>query len=362
MSNPYADLPPRAFWRSGVAMADRSRFPGLYEPRLTLTPATAVATAGSCFAQHISRHLRRAGCVVLDAEPAPAVMPEPVAQAFGYGVFSGRYGNIYTPRQMRQLLEDVLRRRTDPRFVWARDGAYVDAFRPTVEPEGHSSPDEVLVHRTWHLHRVLQMLRRTDLFVFTLGLTECWEDRETGRVFPVCPGIAGGTFNPDEHVFRNFRTTEIIRDLTTIHTHLHRFNPNMQMLLTVSPVPLTATNSGDHVLTASAASKAILRAAADEFVKTTPGTDYFPAFEIVTHPASGGPWFEPNMRSVSAAGVEKVMDIFLSAHGLVAEPAITPPAGPALASASDEDEENVSCDEVLLDAFANHGPQGGVAR
>lgn len=348
MTHPYSDLPPRAFWKSAVAEADRDSFPGLVRPRFAVDRDTSIATAGSCFAQHIARALRGAGCLVLDAEPPPEAMTAGVAERFGYGLFSGRYGNVYTARQFRQLLEEIaFGADPDPQFVWERDGRFVDAFRPTVEPEGLDSPEEVLLHRAYHLERTAQMLRLADVMIFTLGLTEAWEDRETGRVFPVCPGVAGGRFDPARHVFRNFRHAEVLEDLHAIRALLQRFRPGMRMLLTVSPVPLTATASGEHVMTATAWSKAILRGAVGEFVADTAEADYFPSFEIVTQPASGGPWFEPNMRAVSAAGVAKVMGIFLAAHGLT-ETAAAPPR-----KVKEEGEtDDVICDELLLQAFA----------
>lgn len=349
MPHPYADLPPRAFWKTGVERADRSRFPGLVAPRFPILRDTRVATAGSCFAQHIARALRAAGCLVLDAEPPPEAMALAVAERFGYRLFSGRYGNIYTARQLRQLLEEIAAGMgPDPACVWERAGRFVDAFRPTVEPEGLGRPAEVLLHRDYHLERTAQMLRQADVLVFTLGLTEAWADRATGRVFPVCPGVAGGRFDPARHVFRNFATAAVLDDLHAIRALLHRFNPAMRLLLTVSPVPLTATATGEHVMVATAWSKAVLRAAVGEFVAAVPDADYFPSFEIVTQPASGGPWFLPNMRAVSPEGVAKIMDIFLAAHGLAPAPA-------AAAAPDPEDEgeaDDVVCDDLLLQAFA----------
>jgi len=355
--HPYLGLPPRAFWKSAVAQADRDRFPGLVTPRFAITAQTRIATAGSCFAQHIARWLRGAGCRVLDGEPAPASMPAQVAARWGYGLYSGRYGNIYTARQLRELLEEIaLGAAPDPRLVWQRpDGRHVDALRPTIEPEGMESPAEVLLHREWHLERVAQVLRRTDLLIFTLGLTEGWEDTATGRILPVCPGVGAGRFDPARHVFRNAGHAAVLADLHAVHALLQRFRPGMRLLLTVSPVPLTATASGEHVLTATAWSKAVLRAAAGEFVAGVAAADYFPSFELVTQPAAGGPWFEANWRSISAAGVARVMGIFLAAHGLAPDAA----AGPAPAD-DDADEggadeggaDDPVCDELLLQAFA----------
>jgi len=347
MSHPYSDLPSRAFWRTAVAEADRDQFVGLYTPRVALTPETAIATAGSCFAQHIGNYLRIAGCTVRDAERPLQAMSDKIAKRFGYGVFSGRYGNIYTARQMCELLEDVQSGHLDPVHVWSKGDAFVDAFRPTIEPDGLESVEEVLLHRAHHLIRIAAMLERTDVFIFTLGLTECWQHAPTGRTYPVCPGVAAGTFDASAHVFHNFTQSEVLTDLHRLHALLRRFNPQMALILTVSPVPLTATATDAHVLTATTQSKAVLRAAAGEFIATSENTDYVPSFEIITAPASGGPWFDPNMRSVSAEGVEKVMRIVLTAHGLLEPAPVKEPA--PLPEDSDDD---LICEDLLLQSFS----------
>jgi len=347
VTHPYEHLPPEAFWATGVTRTDRQAMPGLYAPRFDITQATPIATAGSCFASHIGRALRLAGCNVLDAEPAPKSMSDDVAQRFGYRQFSGRYGNIYTARQMRQLLEDVADGEADPAFIWANRGRYRDAFRPRVEPGGLSSAEEVLLHRDYHLERTSLMLRNAEVFVFTLGLTEAWEDIASGRIFPICPGVAGGRFDPARHRLRQFRHSDVLDDLRAIHRTLRRFNPAMRLLLTISPVPLTATASGAHVLAASSQAKAILRAAVGEYVADTATADYFPSYEIVTSQACGGPWFAPNLRSVSPEGVERVMEIFLTSLELIeGEP---PAPGPMPDDTTAEDD---ACDDVLLEAFA----------
>lgn len=348
MSHPYRDLPPRAFWRTAVTDADCAAFPEIYLPTVQITTETRVATAGSCFAQHIGRYLRMAGCKVIDAErPLKAMTPE-IARRFGYGVFSGRYGNIYTARQMCELLEDVESGHTDPVHVWQSGNAFVDAFRPTIEPDGLDSVAEVLLHRQHHLARLADMLVRTDVFVFTLGLTEAWGHKATGRVYPVCPGVAGGSFDPDNYVFHNFTYPDVLADLHRLQSLLRGFNPDMKLVLTVSPVPLTATATGAHVLNATTQSKATLRAAAGDFVAQTEDTDYVPSYEIITATASGGPWFDDNMRTVSTAGVEKVMRIFLTAQGLM-DPAPTSDVPP---STEDQDDDDLICEDILLQTFA----------
>ena len=215
--------------------------PGLYAPRFAIGRTTAVATAGSCFAQHITRTLRRVGATVLDAEAPPRAMPQEVQRRYGYGLFSGRYGNIYTPRQMRQLLEEVADGAAEARLSGSTSGRFHDAFRPTVEPEGLDTADEVLLHRDYHLARTAGCCGTPRSSSSRSGLTEAWADRETGRVFPLCPGVVAGRFDPLDHALLTFRHRDVLEDLVAIRTLLRRFNPGMKLLLTVSPVPLAAT-------------------------------------------------------------------------------------------------------------------------
>ena len=70
------------------------------------------------------------------------------------------------------------------------------------------------------------------------------------------------------------------------------------ILLTVSPVPLTATASGSHVLVSSTYSKSVLRAVAGDLCSECKHIDYFPSYEIITNPRLHSSAFANNLRSV----------------------------------------------------------------
>lgn len=80
---------------------------GLYVPRKALHEDTGVGSGGSCFAQHVSNALRRSGLNYFDAEPAPLELPRDVHAAHGYGLYSARFGNLYSSRQLRVLVESA---------------------------------------------------------------------------------------------------------------------------------------------------------------------------------------------------------------------------------------------------------------
>ena len=203
MESPYSHLPPSAFWRTGVAERADGRFDDLSAPKFTLKRGMKIATAGSCFAQHVGRALRQAGCNVIDTERAPAIVPEPVRQKYGFGLYSARYGNIYTARQLLQLWREANGRVTPALPVWQRDFRHFDAQRPGLEPAGFDTAADVLAHRALHLAAVRRAFATADVIVFTFGLTETWLHTETGTVYPTCPGTIAGTYDPAIFSFHN---------------------------------------------------------------------------------------------------------------------------------------------------------------
>ena len=69
--NPYSDLHKSAFWKTGVVEENPYAIEEIYKKKFNIPPKTKIATAGSCFAQHISRHLKTNGYNVLDVEKPP---------------------------------------------------------------------------------------------------------------------------------------------------------------------------------------------------------------------------------------------------------------------------------------------------
>jgi len=371
MISPYTDLPSERFWRSGVSETHPLLAENLYKKKFAIGRSDKIATAGSCFAQHVSNHLQRNGFSVMDVEPPPAVLSEDVAKSFGYKIYSARYGNIYTVRQLLQLARDAESGAVDEADVWEKDGRYFDALRPNIEPQGFESVSEALALRRQHLAKVKELFAEMGVFIFTLGLTEAWVDKRTGRVYPTAPGTIAGNYDPDVYEFHNFDFDEIYADFVEFGKLVRGYNPRLKIILTVSPVPLTATAEEEHVLLATTYSKSVLRAVAGSLAKRYKRIDYFPSYEMIASPWSRGFFYEPNMRSVSPAGVAAVMRVFFSEHGAASEkqeqraqkrekrverPAREPGAWKERKKAREQEaaqtEEDVICEDLLLEAFA----------
>jgi len=352
--HPYAALPARAFWRTAVSEVNALDLTDLYRPRFGVDRTTRIATAGSCFAQHIGRKVREHGFTFVNAEPAPRLLPRSQRAAFGYGVYSARYGNIYTPRQLLQLFLRADGRLQPTDDHWVEDGRFLDPYRSTIEPDGFASLAELETIRSAHFRAVRSLLASCDVFVFTLGLTEAWVNSVDGAVYPVCPGTTRGTFDPDQHSFVNFGFSQTCADMNEFIAYARTVNPSLKILLTVSPVPLTATASGHHVLQASVASKSILRAVCSELCDQHEFVDYFPSYELVASHPMRAVFFDPNLRSVSSTGVDHVMRHFFEAHGGAPQQGRDrDPVKPAARTRDQKHlDDDVACDDALLEEFS----------
>jgi hypothetical protein len=270
-----------------------------------------VATAGSCFAQHIARRLNGQGFNYLVTEPGHPIANQELRSKYGYGVFSARYGNIYTARQLVQLFDEAFEQRQPELDVWQYKDAFVDPLRPAVEPNGYATAQEVKLNRKQHLRAVREMFETTDIFVFTLGLTEAWVNKADDTVFPLCPGVHGGTFSDELYAFKNFKVSEVVDDLENFLAKLKNVNPQIRVIFTVSPVPLAATAHDRNVVVSTTYSKAVLRAAAEEVIENNRDfCAYFPSYEIICALPNRGTYFAEDMRSVTETGVDHVMSVF----------------------------------------------------
>ncbi len=315
--HPYQGLPDRQFWRNDPGLADPALFDPVSEVTFRIRPSDRVVSAGSCFAEHLGRQLTKVGFLHFITEPAHPMISEKLAHQYGYGLYAARYGNIYTARQLLQLLQRAYGIFVPLVTSWPHgsDGRVVDPFRPGIQPDGFVSNAELAVDHQQHFAAIRRAVEEMDVFVFTLGLTEAWEDTRDGAIFPIAPGVSGGVWDRKSVQFRNFSLQETTVDLAAALALIRGRNPNVRILLTVSPVPLNATYENRHVWVSTTVSKAVLRLAAEQMRSSFDDIAYFPSYEIITAPHLRGRYFAEDCRSVLPAGVDHVMRLFLAHFG-----------------------------------------------
>ena len=345
--NPYKSMPARQFWSRAVSQGYDPASIGTL-PKPLIARDDQVVTAGSCFAANLVPYLEDNGLTYLRTETRHPVFAHLPADNFSYDKFSAAFGNIYTVRQLLQLLQRCTGAFKPIEDRWHVNGQVIDPFRPGLRYPARSDREFDLL-TAQHLTATRAAFERCTVFIFTLGLTEAWVSQDDGAVFPACPGTITGTFDPARHAFKNFNVAEVLSDLEAALTAFRTLNPTARVILTVSPVPLVATASGQHVLAATVYSKSVLRVAAEHGAAWMPNVVYFPSYEIVASPASPERFFEADRRSVLKDAIDTVMAAFLDACA-TGEATSLPDTAPVTAAAAlSALVASVECEEAAQD-------------
>jgi hypothetical protein len=302
---PYAGLASRQIWKRAVSDASGEWIDPQLPGRFLFDKTSRISSAGSCFALRIAESLRANGYSYLQTETSSSEQHGPR--------YSARYGDIYTTLQLAQLAQRAVGAFIPQEPAWINSERFYDPFRPRVEPAGFDSIEQLELDRSSHLAATQRMLRESDVFIFTLGLTETWQSRIDGAAFPLCPGAGIGSFDPETHVFHNLTVDENIAALESFLNIAWSLNPELRVILTVSPVPLAATMESRHVVASTIYSKSVLRVVAETIRARHDRVDYFASYEIVTAQFNGIATFAPNRRDVLDASVENVMESFFKA-------------------------------------------------
>ncbi len=184
------------------------------------------------------------------------------------------------------MLNEVRWAMEPPRFedeaLYAETGeGWIDLqLAPGVKPV---SLERAIERRQYLTTNYFARLRQADVVVLTLGLIEVWHDRRLGVYLNAAPSMWSVRREPERYYLEVTTPSANLDALEEIRGTLKSLNPQLKIIVTVSPVPMAATFSGVDVVRANTLSKAVLRAAAETFSSKNDDVDYFPSYEIVTN-------------------------------------------------------------------------------
>ena len=163
-------------------------------------------------------------------------------------------------------------------------------------------------------------LAATDFVIYTLGVAPAFFERASGRFVPHEASDFRQFHFLAAHEYRTSTVEENVANLRAILALLRRVKPGVQLVLTVSPVPLGATFEMESAVVADCVSKSVLRAAAHEFMKSAgEGVVYWPSYEMVrwigghTGGAFGGD--DGSNHHVTDALVTDIVELFVERFG-----------------------------------------------
>jgi GSCFA family len=147
MKHPYENIGDYARWDKAVSTLPPESVDPVVSFPFRLTREQPIVTAGSCFAQHIGRYLKQSGFNYLVTEPGHPILEDGTKERFNYGLFSARYGNLYTARQLEQLFRRAYGDFLPEESSWPGREGLVDPFRPTIQPAGFRTARELEADR-----------------------------------------------------------------------------------------------------------------------------------------------------------------------------------------------------------------------
>jgi tetratricopeptide (TPR) repeat protein len=245
-------------------------------PGFRFNAGERIFTIGSCFARNVEVVLEQCGFVIPTRD---IIRADEAFGRIGHNILNN-YGAPSILNEIRWALDPAHPFAEEQAFFEIYPGKWVDAhlnhaLKPTTLAVVRARRKAILA--------AYQALRECRVVIITLGLAECWFDRETGFYLNTAPRRSMIRSFPGRFELRVLSYEEVhaaVREaMALIRSH---GVPDVRVILTVSPVPLSATFRADDVMVANCYSKSVLRTAAEAITLTHDFVDYYPSYESVT--------------------------------------------------------------------------------
>jgi hypothetical protein len=280
------------------------------ESKFKLDRNAKVFCIGSCFAREIEIALNEENISVLSND----------LEMNNYGVVPQHFPNHGSPPvgiftkfnsfSMAQEVERVVQKKTasENDFVQINDQHWDAALHQVP----YSDLDTALKIRRM-VDGTFKKLANANIIILTLGLTEMWWDCDTDLALNDTPRDFRLLRETNRFEFRNASYDQVYNNINHIIHLLEKINPDLKIIVTVSPVPLHRTFTNNDIIIANSYSKSLLRAVSERISQENANVDYFPSYEIVINTSREIAW-ESDHRHVKPWLVKHIMDKFISEY------------------------------------------------
>ncbi len=213
-----------------------------------LSQTSKVVTVGSCFSEVIGRQLEK----------------------YKVETLTNPFGTIFNPLSACKLLQVCAGADIELADSFVQNNGrwysydFHSSFSAETEEELYEMLDEAIV-----LTR--RFLKKADALILTLGTANIFRLNITGETVANCHKLPANNFTRE-----TLLPEEIITTVAETHSLLRELNPNLKLVLTVSPV-----RHVKDTLELNSVSKAVLRLATHFLSQNLPEITYFPAYELL---------------------------------------------------------------------------------
>lgn len=241
---------------------------------------TPLLSLGSCFAEHIGQRLEQRK----------------------FPVLSNPFGIVFNPIS---LGEGILRLTGTSSF--SRDDLfmYEDRWLSFLHHGSFSDPDPgaLLERMNARLMNAREQFRRSRFLLLTLGTAHVWERTDNGEVVANCHKLPSSFFRR-----RRAGVEEVIRSLEQAFEAVWMNNPDLEVLLTVSPV----RHLRDGMIE-NQRSKSVLLLATGALEERFGQVHYFPAYELLMDDLRDYRFYARDMIHPSELAVDYIWSYFQEA-------------------------------------------------
>lgn len=245
--------------------------------RFKISVEDKIFCIGSCFAEEISKALHRQKFNVLSIFQS---LPESSRRTTKDAAMFHKYSVAAIYNEINWALNPDNPYRHEDVFIKTAKQQWQDY---QLMGDGYSDCEDVAKSFRTAFNHAFKKIAEADVVIITLGLSEVWFDKQTQLYLNRTIPLEIINHYPDRfelHVFDYAKTLEYLEKIyTLLKTYL---KPDFRLLITVSPIPLSVSFRQQDVLVANTYSKAVLRAAVEEFVSNKANVNYFPSYEFVT--------------------------------------------------------------------------------
>lgn len=215
---------------------------------LNINYHSKVLMFGSCFSEHIGNKL----------------------QSLKFSVANNPLGILFNPFSIAQTIQRIIEKRFFTNSeIFEKDGVWNSFYLHSEFAK--LSNEEFLLNANQKLNDSHLLLKDCDYLFITLGTSWIYTLSESGEIVANCHKI------PQQHFNRSRKSSsEIVNCLSDMIRHLRNFNPDINIVFTVSPIRHWKDGAHDNQL-----SKSSLLLSIDEIQNKFDKIFYFPAYEIL---------------------------------------------------------------------------------
>ena len=248
-----------------------------YTSNISISLTDKILTLGSCFSDAIGGQLNA-------SKISSAVNP---------------YGVIYNPDSLHKVI-----RYTTLSQVPSKN-TYVQREDVFLNYDFHSELSSLDKHNLQERLRIIiettnSFLKKTQWLIITYGTAWVYERNDTGEIVANCHKMPQGEFTK-----LLLTQKKILESFESMYEGLKSINPNINIILTVSPV-----RHLKDTLELNSVSKSILRTACHTLTEQYKDVDYFPAYEIMMDDLRDYRFYKSDMIHPTEAAEEYIWQKF----------------------------------------------------